>query len=186
MIQSLFQSMKAATMGTVKHLARCLEHDLAVLLPALYKSPREKLATMAACLIETRSCNTLELAARLPIETDRVESRYAWIERFLSAETIDDMGVMAAMTRRLLATLSAQGQTLIVSIDQTSLDAGGAIAMMSARVGERALPLFWSVKNRQGNSRLKTICRYSGGSNLPCRKARASCFWRIGSLARRS
>lgn len=142
-------------MGTVKHLARCLEHDLAVLLPALYKSPREKLATMAACLIETRSCNTLELAARLPIETDRVESRYAWIERFLSAETIDDMGVMEAMTRRLLATLSAQGQTLIVSIDQTSLDAGGAIAMMSARVGERALPLFWSVKNRQGNMPVK-------------------------------
>lgn len=142
-------------MGPVKHLARCLEHDLAVLLPAMYKSPREKLATMAACLIETRSCNTMESAARLPIETDRAESRYAWIERFLSAQTIDDMGVMEAMTRRLLATLSAQGQRLMVGIDQTSLDAGRATAMMSARVGERAPPLFWSVKNTPGNMPVK-------------------------------
>ena len=142
-------------MGTVKHLARCLEPDLAVLLPAMDKSPREKLTTMAACLIETRSCNTMELAARLPIETDRAKSRYAWIERFLSAGTIDDRGVMEAMTRRLRAMLSAQGQTLIVSIDQTSRDAGRALAMMAARVGERARPLFWSVKNTHGNLPVK-------------------------------
>jgi hypothetical protein len=142
-------------MSAIKHLAKCVESDLAVLLPTLYKNPREKLAVMVASLIETRSCNTMELAARLPIETERAESRYAWIERFLSADTIDDMEVMEAMSLGLLATLSAQGQMLIVSLDQTALDAGRAIAMMSARVGERAVPLFWKVKNTKGNIPIK-------------------------------
>jgi hypothetical protein len=142
-------------MGTIEHLATCIEQDLCALFPAMHKNPRKKLATMIATLIatliETRSCNTMELAARLPIETERAESRYAWIERFLSTDTIDDMDVMEAMTRRLLPTLSARGQTLIISVDQTSLDPGRAIAMMSARVGERALPVFWCVKNTRGN-----------------------------------
>ncbi len=142
-------------MGSVAHLAGCIGVDLAELFPAMYKNPREKLAIMVASVVETRSCNTMELAARLPLETARAESRYAWIERFLSAGTIDDMAVMEVMTKRLLSTLSAQNQILVISLDQTSLDAGRAIAMMSARVGERALPLFWSVKTTKGNIAIK-------------------------------
>ena len=142
-------------MGAVQHLAKCIEQDLTAMFPSMFKSPREKLAIMIAALIEARSCNTMELAARLPIETERAASRYAWVERFLSTETIDDMDVMETMTRGLLPTLSAQGQTLIISIDQTSLDSGRAIAMMSARVGERALPLFWQVRNTKGNIPIK-------------------------------
>ena len=142
-------------MGTVEHLARCLKQDVTEMFPAMFKNPREKLAIMIAALIEARSCNTMELAARLPIETERAASRYAWIERFLSTETIDDMDVMETLTRGLLPTLSAQGQTLIISMDQTSLDSGRAIAMMSVRVGERALPLFWQVKNTKGNIPIK-------------------------------
>jgi hypothetical protein len=142
-------------MGAIAHLAKSLEGDLAALMPSMYKNPRAKLSVMVACLIEARSCNTMELAARLPIETGRAESRYAWIERFLSTDTIDDMDVMEAMTRRLLVTLSAQGQMLVVSIDQTALDTTRAIAMMSVRVGERALPLFWTVKTTKGNIPVK-------------------------------
>jgi hypothetical protein len=141
-------------MGTVQGLAKA-EGDLAGLMPDLYRNPRKKLATMVACLVETRSCNTMELAAKLPIKTERAESRYAWIERFLSAETIDDVAAMKAMTRRLLATLSEPGRTIVVSIDQTALDAGRAIGMMSARVGKRALPLFWIVKSAAGNIPIK-------------------------------
>jgi hypothetical protein len=142
-------------MGTVERLAQAIGVDLAALLPQMYKNPREKLATMVACLIETRSCNTMELAARLPLQTERAESRYAWIERFLSAETIDDMAVMETLSRRLLATLSKQGQTIVVSLDQTALDKERAIGMVSVRVGERALPLFWVVKCTGGNIPIK-------------------------------
>jgi hypothetical protein len=97
----------------------------------------------------------MELAARLPLDTERDASRYMWIERFLSAETIDDGEAMAALARRLLAGLCEQGQTIIVSVDQTALDDTRAIGMVSARVGERALPLFWIVRRTGGNIPIK-------------------------------
>lgn len=142
-------------MGMVARLAKAIGVDLASLLPDMYKNPRGKLAVMVACLVETRSCNTMELAARLPLETDRSESRYAWIERFLSAGTINDMEVMTTLSRRLLATLAERNKTIVVSIDQTALNDERAIGMVSARVGERALPLFWIVKRTAGNIALK-------------------------------
>ena len=151
-------------MGVAQHLARCIEQDLRAMFPALFKSPREKLAIMIAALIEARSCNTMELAARVPIETERTASRYAWVERFLSTETIDDMDVMETMTRDLLLTLSARGQTLIISMDQTSLDSGRAIAMMSARVGERALPCVLVGKKYQGQHIHQRLCAAAGAA----------------------
>ncbi len=60
--------------GTVEHLAGCIGADLLDLFPAMSKSPRAKLALMVGCLTETRSCNTMELAARLPLGTERAES----------------------------------------------------------------------------------------------------------------
>ena len=67
-------------MGTVEHLARCVEADLSALFPEMYKNPREKLAVMIACLIETRSCNTTELAARLPPGLAQCQAGLAKIE----------------------------------------------------------------------------------------------------------
>lgn len=142
-------------MSSISYLAGCVESDLHELFPAMYKSPREKLALMVACLIETRSCNTMELAARLPIATDRSVSRYFWIERFLSAKTIDDMEVMSVLSARLLSSLCAHGETILISIDQTNIDADRAVGMVSARVGNRALPLFWTVHRSQGNIPVK-------------------------------
>jgi len=141
-------------MGSVKHLAVSLVSDLSELFPHMNKSPREKLAIMIATLIETRSCNTMELAARLPLETDRAESRYTWIERFLSATT-DDMDIMAELASRLLAAVCGHGKTIVVSLDQTSLEDDRAIGMVSVRVGGRALPLFWTVRRTAGNIAIK-------------------------------
>ena len=53
-------------MGTVQGLAKAVEGELAGLMPDMYRNPRKKLAIMVACLVETRSCNTMELAAKLP------------------------------------------------------------------------------------------------------------------------
>jgi hypothetical protein len=143
-------------MGSVLHLAQGLEADLRVFLPHLYKSPLEKLSIMVAGVIEARSCNLMEIAARLPLETERVESRYAWIERFLSAKTIDDMDVMDVLADAAVADAASSGQTVVVSLDQTSVNNTQAVAMLSLRVGERALPLFWTVKACQGNLPVKT------------------------------
>lgn len=143
-------------MGSVVHLAKGLEDDLRVFLPDLYKSPLEKLSIMVASVVEARSCNLMEIAARLPMETQRTESRYAWIERFLSAKTIDDMEVMDMFASAAVTQAAHNGQTVVVSLDQTCVNDTQAVAMMSLRVGERALPLFWTVKVCQGNLPVKT------------------------------
>jgi hypothetical protein len=143
-------------MSSVSYLAKRLEEDLRGFLPHVYKSPLEKLAIMTASVVEARSCNLMELAARLPLETRRVESRYAWIERFLSTDTIDDMDIMDVFADAAVASAAQGGQTVVVSLDQTSVNDTHMIAMLSLRVGERALPLFWVVKQGKGNLPVKT------------------------------
>jgi hypothetical protein len=170
-------------MGTVERLVQAIGVDLRELLPEMYKNPREKLATMVACLIETRSCNTMELAARLPLQTERAESRYAWIERFLSAETIDDLAVMETLSRRLLATLSKQGQTIVVSLDQTALDKERAIGMLSAR---GPYPCSGLSNAPAATSPSKSIYRCCKGSNPVCQTERKSLRWQTDFLVRRS
>src|ERR1700761_1994948 len=138
-------------MSSVEHLADCIEQDLRVYLPKAYKNPLRKLSVMVGCMIETKSCNTMALAARLPMESGRFESRYRWVERFLSTETIEDMRVMESLSIALLETVSRNGQMVVASLDQTSIGDDRAIAMLSIRVGERAVPLFWSVALTKGN-----------------------------------
>jgi hypothetical protein len=138
-------------MGSVKYLSAHVLADLEELCPALYKNPREKLATLVAVALEAGSCNTMEWAARLPIETQRPESRYAWVERFLSAGTLDQTRVMRPLAEQILLFAGVSGQTLVLNLDQTSVEDRLAIAMVSARVGNRGLPLFWKVEATAGN-----------------------------------
>lgn len=110
-------------MSSVVYLARRREEDWREFLPHLSKSPLEKLAIMIASVVEARSCNLMELAARLPLGTQRIESRYAWIERFLSTETIDDREVMEVFADAAVASAAQGGQTVVVSLDQTCVNA---------------------------------------------------------------
>jgi hypothetical protein len=47
-------------------------------------------------------------------------------------------------------------KTVVVSLDQTCVNATHGVAMWSLRVGERALPLFWSVQVSKGHLPVKT------------------------------
>lgn len=142
-------------MGSVAYLAERLEVDLYGYLPELYKNPLAKLATMVAAVIEARSCNLMEVAARLPIKTQRMASRYAWIERFLSTTTIDDRDAMEPFAEEVLSAVMVRGATIVVSLDQTSVNNTHGVAMMSVGLGERALPLGWTVKACKGNLPVK-------------------------------
>lgn len=143
-------------MSSIMYMAKCLETDLRGILPQIYKNPLEKLAVLAASAVEARSCNLMELAARLPLATPRMASRYAWIERFLSADTLDDMDVMEPLAGAALTAAGQNGQTIVVCFDQTCVNDRHGIAMLSLRVGERAVPLFWEVKVCKGNLPVKT------------------------------
>jgi hypothetical protein len=93
----------------------------------------------------------MEWAARLPIGTIRTESRYAWVERFLSASSLDEASVMEPLAEQILLFASASGQTVVLNLDQTSVEDRLAIAMVSVRTGNRGLPLFWKVEATAGN-----------------------------------
>lgn len=138
-------------MGSVAHLSKQVLVDLTELCPDMYKSPREQLATLVAVALEAGSCNTMEWAARLPIATKRSESRYAWVERFLSADTVDEHAVMQPLAAQILMLSAFNKQTIVLSLEQTSIENTHAIAMVSVRVGNRGLPLFWHTKAMAGN-----------------------------------
>jgi hypothetical protein len=138
-------------MSSVSYLASVIHSDLEDLCAGMNKSPREKLAVMVGAVVETQSCNLMELAACLPLKTARMESRYAWIERFLSASTVDEVAVMQPLAAQLLEWISLSNQTVVLCLDQTCLGDTHGIAMLSVRVGNRGLPLFWKVENTAGN-----------------------------------
>jgi Transposase DDE domain len=58
---------------------------------------------------------------------------------------------MDGYAKDLLANLSSQGQTLVLMLDQSHINAHNEVLMASVRVGERALPLHWLVKECQGS-----------------------------------
>src|SRR3954463_1496738 len=76
--------------------------------------------------------------------------RSQWISRLLANPLIDTGEVMAPFAREVLARARAQAHTLVLIIDQSQVNATHQMVMVSLRVGGRAVPLAWQVKNTQG------------------------------------
>src|SRR3954467_11076141 len=72
------------------------------------------------------------------------------ISRPLGNALIDPDAVMAPFAREVLARASAQAHTLVLIIDQSQVNGTHQMVMVSLRVGGRAVPLAWQVKNTQG------------------------------------
>ena len=98
-----------------------------------------------------------------PIIPDRVEElgiprsvvadlvlRYQWIERFLSNARVSVDAVMAPYARELLKLAAGNGQHLILMIDQSKATDRHQMVMVTVRIGGRALPLAWRIKETQG------------------------------------
>lgn len=73
----------------------------------------------------------------------------------MSADTIDDRDKMEPFADEVLAAVMSRGETIVVSLDQTSINDTHGAAMMSVRVGERALPPCWTVNACKGNLPIK-------------------------------
>lgn len=110
-----------------------------------------KLAATVAAVLQTQTANTAAWAAVLPVETERADMRLQWIARLLSNPLLDCVGVLEPFARQRLMDAAANGQTVVLSMDQTDLGDRFAILMLSVRVGERALPLAWTVEAGAAN-----------------------------------
>src|SRR5215217_7438390 len=120
-------------MSGIEQLAEMITTDLAQRLPGQRKTQRDKLALLVATMLQVRSANLMDVAACLPRPAERLDSRYQWIKRFLANAHVISDAVMAPSGREVLARLSAQGQTVVLLIDQTKVserhqvrDGGGA------------------------------------------------------------
>lgn len=135
--------------GSIKHLAEAIKLDLMEALPYQRKTQKENLALLIATMLHVRSANTMDLAAELPLETDRIDMRYQWISRLLSNDFICPYKVMKPFACQVLR--SQKEQIIILTIDQTQASKNFQILMISVRFGKRAIPLAWCARKTQGN-----------------------------------
>src|SRR3954449_6982212 len=140
----------APWMSGIEQLAETVATDMEQRLPGQRKTQRGKLALLVATMLQVRSANLMDVAACLPRPAERLDSRYQWIKRFLANAHVISDAVMAPYGREVLARLSAQGQTVVLLIDQTKVSARHQVVMVAVRLGGRALPLAWRVKETQG------------------------------------
>src|SRR3954469_14849677 len=147
-------------MGGIEQLAETVATDMEQRLPGQRKTQRGKLALLVATMLEVRSANLMDVAACLPRPAERLDSRYQWIKRFLANARVVSDAVMAPYGREVLARLSAQGQTVVLLIDQTKVSERHQVVMVAVRLGGRALPLGWRAKWGRVRVRL-------GGRALP-------------------
>src|SRR3954471_14183585 len=119
-------------------------------LPRQHKAQRDGLALLTATMLDVRSANLMDLAASLPRAAERLDMRYQWISRLPGNRSIDADAVMAPHGRELLARLAAGGRTVVLMIDQTQATGRHQVVVVAARVGGRALPLAWRVRETGG------------------------------------
>ena len=130
---------------------RAIAGDFEERLPGYHKSRREGLVTSAAVMVETRSANLMELAASLPRKIGSKDHRYQYISRLLGNAKINCDEVMAVYAGEILARLAAQGQTIVVMLDQSKVNDFNEVLMLSVRIAKRALPVAWRVRRTRGN-----------------------------------
>ena len=138
-------------MGTVRRLAEEVGRGLNAALPRLRKTVVGKLALAVGAMIEVRTPNTAELANVLPLDTERQDMREQWLRRLLKNPLLVSSTLLEPWARHVLDEASRNGQTVVLSLDQTDLGDRFAVLMLGVVVGDRALPLAWMVEAGPAN-----------------------------------
>jgi len=154
-------------MGTVASLSEEIARGLQRTHPGLRKTLVKKLAPCIAAVMQTQTANTAAWAAVLPIETERADMRLQWIARLLANPRLNSAAIMAPFAQQQLCEAAAHAQTIVLSMDQTDLGDRFAILMLSVRVGDRALPLVWTVQEGAAKSRLRGSTHVAGYCGAP-------------------
>jgi len=127
-----------------------IEADLTDRATGLQKPHVKGLADLAASMLGCRSVNTSELLSVLPRQTKDAESKYRYINRWLKNPLIKPVEVMGGFIPEIAALAGADGKTIVLIMDQTKISDGFECLMISLRVGERAIPVVWTVKETRG------------------------------------
>jgi hypothetical protein len=135
----------------IKHFSEQINKELEAQVPHLRMVARRNLADLIGTMLIERSANTMDLAAALPRDSQRIDMRYQFIWRTLSNKLIDEVAIMQDIAKPILNALVKNSKTLVLLMDQTTAGNGDEILMLALRIGNRALPLFWHVQKIEGN-----------------------------------
>ena len=127
-----------------------IEADFRERLPWYHKSRREGLSLIASVILNTRSVNLMENAAALPRAIGSGDHRYQYISRVLGNSHIDTDTVMQAFAEEIFRRQHDAGETIVLALDQSKLNEGHEVLMVSARMRDRALPVAWRVRQTKG------------------------------------
>jgi hypothetical protein len=136
--------------GGVAHVASVVEADLCDRETELRKQHVEGLADAVACALSCRSANTAEWQAVLPRRVGNDKSKERYISRLLANDLIDPVAVMQGFIPEIAEMAGSNGKTVVLPLDQSKISDGFECLMLSMRVGERAIPVTWTVKATSG------------------------------------
>lgn len=144
--------MEAALAGNdcFSQLYSKVETDFKDRLPGFHKSRREGLSLIASVILNTRSVNLMENAAALPREIGSIDHRYQYISRLLGNAHIDSDEVMQAYAEEVFRRQCDAGETVVLALDQSKINDGHEVLMLSVRLRDRALPVAWRVRQTKG------------------------------------
>jgi hypothetical protein len=135
----------------MEELIACITSDLCVKLPHQRKTHRDKLAILVGTLLRVQESNLMVLASALPRKIASVDKRYQYIERYLTNEAIAVAPIMKAYAGEIFARVAASGEVIHLMLDQSQIRGDMQVLMLSVRVGKRALPVLWRVRQTEGN-----------------------------------
>ena len=127
-----------------------VEADFRDRLAGFHKSRREGLSLLASVVLNTRSVNLMENAAALPREIGSVDHRYQYISRLLGNSHIDTDEVMRAYVGEIFRRQCEAAETIVLALDQSKLNDGHEVLMLSVRMRDRALPVAWRARQTKG------------------------------------
>src|SRR3954449_1719741 len=142
---------RAWSMSGIVRLAAGIEAEVARRLPRQRKTQRGKLALLVATMLSERSANLMDLAACRGRPAERTDMRYQWISRLLANPRVDCDAVMRPFAEAALRQAGATDGTVVLLLDQSKVSARHQMLVLSVRVGERALPLAWRVRETRGS-----------------------------------
>lgn len=128
-----------------------IRDELLIRLPWQRKTQRDKLSVLIAVALRVQSANLMKWGAALPRQIRDKDVQYQYIERFLANPRVDVAAVMRPFVQELLGKISEKNQTIILMMDQSQIRGDLQLLMVSVRMGNRALPVLWSVAKTEGN-----------------------------------
>lgn len=151
-----------------------VETDFRDRFPGYHKSRREGLSLIASVILNTRSVNLMENAAALPREIGSIDHRYQYISRVLGNGHIDPDEVMQAYAEEVFQRQHDAGETVVLALDQSKVNDGHEVLMLSVRMRDRALPVAWRVRQHKRPHWLARATRTSGNCSSLASRRRAS------------